>query len=126
MVLWVTFFTGLICRKIWYSFKPRKGTVSGITKDGNCSLVACYQDVQITCNILNNSENLVKQPEYLVNQKNLDNDTVDLWSLGYVRFESDTNSHEIVKRESQEWKTVTSFKSKKYKNSILNLQYAIC
>ena len=81
--------------------------MSGITKDGNGSLVACYQDVQITCNILNNSENLV-------NQKNLDNDTVDLWSLGYVRFESDSNSHEIVKRESQEWKTVTSFKSKKH------------
>ena len=87
--------------------------MSGITKDGNGSLVACYQDVQITCNILNNSENLVTKPEYLANPKNLDNDTVDLWSLGYVRFESDANSHEIVKRESQEWKTVTSFKSKK-------------
>ena len=59
MALRVTFFTGLICRKIWYSFKPKRGTVSGITKGGNGSLVACYQDAQITCNILNNSENPV-------------------------------------------------------------------
>ena len=81
----------------------------------NSSLVACYQDAQITCNILNSNSLKRTKPKYSINPpyetaKNLNNDTVDLWSLGYVRFENEENSG--YPQESREWKTVTTYSSK--------------
>ena len=98
--------------KIWNKFTPRRGTVSGST---NSSLVACYQDAQITCNILNSNSLKRTKPKYSINPayetaKNLNNDDVDLWSLGYVRFENEENSG--YPQESREWKTVTTYSSK--------------
>ena len=100
--------------KIWSKFTPRRSTVSGLT---NSSLVACYQDTQITCNILNsNSIKRTKtKPKYSINPvhetaKNLNNDAVDLWSLDYVRFENEENSG--YPQESRDWKTVTTYSSK--------------
>jgi hypothetical protein len=100
--------------KIWNRFTPRRGTVSGLT---NSSLVACYQDTQMTCNILNSNSLKRTKPKYSINPayktaKNLNNDAVDLWSLGsgYVRFENEENS--TYPQESREWKTVTTYSSK--------------
>ena len=81
----------------------------------NSSLVACYQDAQITCNILNSNFLKRTKPKYSINPvyetaKNLNNDTVDLWSLGYVRFENEENSG--YPQDSREWKTVTTYSSK--------------
>ena len=110
---WLCFL--IFSSKIWNKFTPRKGIVSGITNDGNGSLVICYQNAQITCNILNSNSIERSKPKYSINPinataKNLKNDTADLWSLGYVRFENEENSG--YPQESKEWKTVTSYSSK--------------
>ena len=98
--------------------------MSGITNDGNGSLVICYQNAQITCNILNSNSIKRSKPKYSINPidataKNLKNETADLWSLGYVRFENEENSG--YPPESSEWKTVTyySSKNKTYIRSLL-------
>ena len=98
--------------KIWSKFTPRRSTVSGLT---NGSLVACYQDTQITCNILDSNSLKRTKPKYSINPayetaKNLNNDVNDLWSLGYVTFENEDNSGHP--QESREWKTVTTYSSK--------------
>ena len=62
-----------------------------------------------------NSNSLKRtKPKYSINPayetaKNLNNDAVDLWSLGYVRFENEENSG--YPQESREWKTVTTYSS---------------
>ena len=75
--------------------------ISGVTRDGNGTLVVCYQNAQITCDIL--------RSDSIQTNNHPSDDTIDraidLWSLGYARFGN--------QQKFEEWNTITSYSSKK-------------